>query len=810
MSCAACSARVDRAVRDIEGVESCSVNLLTADLTVTGDVSKEDIERAVVKAGYGISEEDDTLQDRETPKLIKRLALGIGFLLALMYISMGRMWGLPQPALFDEKPWICAALQLLLSTVIIIINRGFFISGVKAVINRAPNMDTLVSVGSSLSYVYSIYIFALMVVEYTRGTDTLHYLHQLYFESCAMILVLITVGKTLEAKAKGKTTDAIMGLMELAPKTANLIRDGAEVRVPIDEVKVGDIFIVRPGEKIPTDAVVLEGEGSVDESALSGESIPVDKYPDSQVFAATVNKFGLLKCRAERVGEGTTLAAITRMVKDASSTKAPIAKVADKVSGVFVPVVLGICFVTLVGWLLVGADMGYAVSRAISVVVISCPCALGLATPVAIMVGTGVGARNGILFKNATALEHSGRIKTVILDKTGTITKGEPSVTDVIAYDEITESELIYIGYNIELGSEHPLARAICEYGEKNGVEKGVLSEFNAILGKGVEGCVDGKRTLGVSYEYAKACTAMADRAEADYLRLTEEGKTPLFFIQEDRLLGIIAVADTVKEDAADATRQLSQMGIKVVMLTGDNERTARAVAKSVNIDEVVAGVLPGGKKEVVERYSKESRVAMVGDGINDAPALAAADLGIAMGKGSDVAIDSGEVVLMSHGLGGVPDTLSLGRKVLRNIKENLAWAFVYNIIGIPLAAGLFGLSLNPMFGAFAMSLSSFCVVTNALRLNMWKPKKIQVDAENETKKYNKREINVMTKVFNVEGMMCPHCEARVKKALEALDGVSAVTPSHTENKVTVECIESVSDELICKAITDQGYDVRA
>lgn len=813
MSCAACSARVESAVGKLSGVDACSVNLLTGDMVVEGDVAATEVRRAVVGAGYEIIDEERALEDNVTPRLIKRLVYSVGFLVLLMYISMGRMWGIPQPKVLYDYPVAVAILQFVLAGVIIVINRQFFVNGVRGVLNLAPNMDTLVSLGSSVSFIYSIYLTVVMIIEANNGVNVNHYLHNLYFESSAMILVLITVGKTLEAKAKGKTTNALRALMELAPKTATLIVDGKEVTVPIDDVKVGDVFIVRPGQSIPTDGVVLSGVGSVDESALTGESIPNDKAEGSELFASTINKYGVLTARATRVGEGTTISGIIAMVKDASASKAPIAKLADKVSGVFVPVVIAISLLTFFGWLIAGEELSLALTRAISVVVISCPCALGLATPVAIMVGTGTGARNGILFKNATSIEECGRVDTVILDKTGTLTLGKPTVTDIIPVGGVSGRELLELATTLESGSEHPLGRAIHEYGTANDVTVGELKDFEALSGRGVRAEIDGDTIVGASFDYIASLVELDGEVYKTYERLANEGKTPLLFTKNDTLIGVIALADKLKGDSKSAISLLEKMGIKVVILTGDNERTARAIANELKIDTVVAGVLPDGKREVVMEYKKNGRVAMVGDGINDAVALTEANVGIAIGAGADVAIDAADVVLVSHALLAVPNALRLGRAVLRNIKENLFWAFIYNAIGIPLAIGLFGLTLNPMFAAAAMSLSSVCVVTNALRLNLWKARECECgNIDNKvieiTENTEEKEENQVKRVYKVSGMMCPHCEARVKSVCEAIEGVKLATPSHKDGTVEIECLDTVTDEAVKSAITNAGYEV--
>ena len=817
MSCAACSARVESAVGKLPGVTLCSVNLLTGDMIVEGDVTASMVRGAVVGAGYEIIENERLLDDVITPKLIKRLGFSLGFLLLLMYISMGRMWDIPQPKILYDYPILAAILQFVLASVIIVINRQFFINGVRGVLNFAPNMDTLVSLGSSVSFVYSVYLTILMIIESNNGANVNHYLHNLYFESSAMILVLITVGKTLEAKAKGKTTNALRSLMELAPKTATILCDGEERIVPVDEVKIGDVFIVRPGQIIPTDAVVLTGEGSVDESALTGEGIPSDKSVGSELYASTINKYGVLTARATKVGEGTAIASIIAMVKEASASKAPIAKLADKVSGIFVPVVIALSILTFFGWLIAGEELGIALSKAISVVVISCPCALGLATPVTIMVGTGVGAKNGILFKNAASLEECGRVNTVILDKTGTLTMGEPVVTDIIPLGGIDRRELLELAVSLESGSEHPLGRAIAEYGAENQVSVRDLAGFEALTGRGVRGIIDNDVIVGASYDYVCADVSVDTEINVIYEKLGNEGKTPLLFTKNGALIGMIALADRLKGDSKQAIAMLEKMKIKVVMLTGDNPRTAAAIANQLKIDTVVAGVLPDGKRDIVRKYKENGRVAMVGDGVNDAVALTEANVGIAIGAGTDVAIDAADVVLVSHAMLAVPNALRLGRDVLKNIKENLFWAFIYNSIGIPLAMGLFGLTLDPMFAAAAMSLSSVCVVSNALRLGLWKARECECNGIENTNSDSTATIAEITKteennkvkrVYNVSGMMCPHCEARVKKVCENIDGVSLATPSHKDGTLEIECLESVNDEVIKQAIIDAGYEI--
>ena len=810
MSCAACSQRVERAVGAVHGVENCTVNLLRGRMTVEGDVSTDSVINAVRAAGYGAESldalggaaEKDVFEDKETPVLIKRLVLSIGFLVFLMYFSMGHMLGIYMPDFLEGSPLLLAAIQLILSGVVLIINRAFFINGAKSLFKGAPNMDTLVSVGSFVSYLYSVCIFVLMCVHPEKSGEMLH---GLYFESAAMILALITLGKMLEARAKGRTTDALKSLVSLTPKTARLIVDGVEKEVGADEVKLGDLFAVRPGEAIPTDATVVEGESAVDESMLTGESIPTDKRVGATVYASTINRSGYLVCRATGVGEDTVLSGIIKLVGEASSSKAPIARLADKISGIFVPVVLGISLLTFAGWLLSGAEFSYAIARAISVTVISCPCALGLATPVAIMVGSGVGARRGILFKSAASLEAAGRVRTVVLDKTGTVTKGAPTVTDLLTFGNCDKAALLKYAYSLEYLSEHPLAEAVCKTAESEGVQREAIEGFKALGGRGVSGYLYGSELFGVSFEYAKTLTIVDTEVEKTAERISREGKTPLCFIKDRELIGIIAVADEIKEDAHTAVAALKSMGLKVVMLTGDNSVTARAVADKVGICEVVSGVLPEGKAAEIDRLKKSGFVCMVGDGVNDAPALATAELGVAIGAGTDIAIESADVVLIENKLLSLPAAISLGRATLKNIRENLGWAFIYNLVGIPLAAGLFGLTLNPMFGAAAMSLSSFSVVMNALRLNMWKPK---FNVKSKETKSIKTEENKVEKVIRVEGMMCPHCEARVKKALEALEKVSVATPDHKSGTVSVVLEGDVSDDVLKAAIEEQGYNV--
>ncbi len=815
MSCAACSARVEDAVSHLEGVTACSVNLLTGEMLVLGEVSPDDVIACAARAGYGAalaaeSGKTDTGRgidgnfDDGSAKILKRFLLSLLPMLLLMYVSMGRMILLPLPAFLASSPLLVGIVQLVLSGIVILINRRFFISGFKGAIHLAPNMDTLVSLGSLASYLYSVYKLALIAIE-----PSVTHLHDLYFEAAAMILVLISLGKFLEAKAKGKTTDAIRSLLMLAPKEATLLVGDTLKVVSADEVCEGDIFVLRAGDRIPTDGVVISGEGSVDASMLTGESIPVYKGVGDEVSAATAVNSGYLTCRATRVGEGTTLASIIRMVKDAAASKAPIAKLADRVSGVFVPVVLAVALCTLFGWLIAGEAFGFALARAVSVLVISCPCALGLATPVAIMVGSGVGARRGILYKNATALEMAGRIKTVVLDKTGTITKGEMSVTDIIPIN-ISEDELLSLAYSLEYKSEHPLARAIVDYAEKRGIKRDELTDFMTLAGRGVSSKMGESVLYGVSYEYASELLS-TDSVEERYAALAAIGKTPIVFIRDSEIVGIIALMDTPREDARSAVSALRSKGVRVVMLTGDNELTARAVADEVGIEEVVAGVLPDGKESVISRLLGEGEpVAMVGDGINDAPALTRADLGIAVGRGTDIAIDAADVVLVRSSLMDVVSALGIGRAALWNIRENLVWAFLYNCIGIPMAVGLFGLTLNPMFGALAMSLSSFTVVMNALRLNLWRPiaaKQTETTPQKEAITTPKEEIK-MQRIMKVNGMMCPHCEARVKKVLEAIDGVESAVPSHKEGTVIVTLSAEVSDEALRGAVTAADYEV--
>ena len=844
MSCAACSARVEKAVKAVPGVTSCSVSLLTNSMGVEGTASASAIVKAVQEAGYGASPkaaaaetpsaELDALADHETPRLKKRLIASLVFLAVLMYFSMGHMmWGWPLPHWFDGNHVAMGLAQLLLAGIVMVINQKFFISGFKGLLHRAPNMDTLVALGSSASFLWSTYALFAMTRAQVDGNDALvmHYMMELYFESAAMILTLITVGKMLEARSKGKTTDALKSLMKLAPQTATLLREGAEVTVPIAQVKKGDLFVVRPGENIPVDGLVLEGSSAVNESALTGESIPVDKAAGDKVSAATTNQSGFLKCEATRVGEDTTLAQIIRMVSDAAATKAPIAKIADTVSGFFVPAVISISVLTTLVWLLLGREFGYALARGISVLVISCPCALGLATPVAIMVGNGLGARNGILFKTAASLEAAGRTQIVALDKTGTITSGEPRVTDILPAEGVSESELLTLAASLEQKSEHPLAKAVLAYAETETIACPDVTDFAALPGNGLSAWLDGMEIYGGNAEFIAAKASVPAELQAEAARLAAEGKTPLFFGGAGRLMGVIAVADTLKEDSPCAIRELQNMGIRVVMLTGDNQRTADAIGRQAGVDEVIAGVLPDGKEAVIRRLQESGKVTMVGDGINDAPALTRADTGIAIGAGTDVAIDAADVVLMNSRLSDVPAAIRLSRATLRNIHENLFWAFIYNIIGIPLAAGVFipfGLTLNPMFGAAAMSLSSFCVVSNALRLNLFdlhstkhdrKPKSAALPAalvqpaaaENTAEPVSApvvKEDNAMKKTLHVEGMMCCHCEARVKKALEALPAVDEAVVSHEAGTAIVTLNAEVSDADLKKAVEDQDYKV--
>ena len=827
MSCAACSARVEKAVSGVKGVTSCSVSLLTNSMGVEGTASAEEIIAAVQNAGYGASlkkgnkaqgaqpsSDEEALKDRETPALKKRLIASLGFWIVLMYASMGHMmWGWPLPAFFDGNHVAMGLLQLLLTVIIMVINQKFFISGFRSLWHRAPNMDALVALGSAAAFVYSTFALFAMTDAQVKGQmdAVMVYMDEFYFESAATILTLITLGKMLEARSKGKTTDALKGLMKLAPKTATLLRDGAEVTVPIEHVAKGDIFVVRPGENIPVDGTVLEGTSAVDESTLTGESIPVDKAAGSQVSAGTLNQSGYLRCEATRVGEDTTLSQIIQMVSDAAATKAPIAKVADKVSGVFVPAVIAIAVVTVMAWLLAGQTVGYALARGISVLVISCPCALGLATPVAIMVGNGMGAKNGILFKTAVSLEETGKVRIVALDKTGTITQGEPKVTDILPAEGMSEADLLSISYALEKKSEHPLARAIHQRAEQDGLAAAEVEQFQALPGNGLTASAGGVALYGGSYQFISGQVPVSAKMKEKSERLSEEGKTPLFFAKDGALCGIIAVADTIKGDSPQAIAEMRNMGIHVVMLTGDNERTAKAIGAKAGVDEVIAGVLPDGKESVIRQLQKKGKVIMVGDGINDAPALTSADIGIAIGAGADVAIDAADVVLMKSRLSDVPAAIRLSRATLHNIHENLFWAFIYNTIGIPLAAGVFipllGWQLNPMFAAAAMSLSSFSVVTNALRLNFFRMHDSKRDhtIKNTTVK---KETKPMTKTLKIEGMMCGHCEMHTKKALEALDGVTKAEVSHKTGTAVVTLEKEVSDDALKQAVAEQGYEV--
>ncbi len=848
MSCAACSARVEKAVSKVDGVTSCSVSLLTNSMGVEGSATDAQIVEAVEQAGYGASpkgtatesENDkannsleqlkaaqDALVDRETPKLRNRLIASLIFLVVLMYFSMGHMmWGWPLPEFFNGNHVAMGLLQLLLTVAVMVINQKFFISGFKGLIHGAPNMDTLVALGSAASFGYSVYaLFAMTAAQVNGDMDAvMSYMHEFYFESAAMILALITVGKMLEAHSKGKTTDALKSLMQLAPKTATVVRDGVEQEISVDAVKKGDIFVVRPGENIPVDGEIIDGTTAVNESALTGESIPVDKQPKDAVSAATVNQSGFIKCRATRVCEDTTLSQIIQMVSDAAATKAPIAKIADRVSGVFVPAVITIAIITIIAWLIAGETVGFALARGISVLVISCPCALGLATPVAIMVGNGKGAKSGILFKTAASLEATGRTQIVALDKTGTITSGEPKVTDIVPDETFFEETgnhagaLLAIAASVEAKSEHPLAKAIMERAKKDEIAIAEVTDFSAVVGNGLTATLAGKIIKAGNLAFVSKFVKVSDDMRAKSVEFSKEGKTPLFFAADDRLCGIIAVADTIKEDSPEAVRQLKNMGIRVVMLTGDNEQTAGAIGKQAGVDEVIAGVLPDGKEAVIRKLKKQGRVAMVGDGINDAPALTRADMGIAIGAGSDVAIDAADVVLMKSRLIDVPAAVRLSRATLKNIHENLFWAFFYNVIGIPLAAGLWypllEWKLNPMFGAAAMSLSSFCVVTNALRLNLcrvYDPKhdrKAKPDRKDKADKPNESEEKSMTKTMNIEGMMCCHCEARVKKALEALDAVSEAAVSHESGTAVVTLSSDISDEKLKETVEAEDYKV--
>ena len=846
MSCAACSARVEKAVSKVEGVTSCSVSLLTNSMGVEGTADDQAIIQAVEAAGYGASvkgeaaehsgassmaAEEEMLKDHDTPVLKRRLLASLGFLIVLMYFSMGHMmWGWPLPAFFENNHIAMGLVQLLLTGIVMVINQKFFISGFTSLAHRAPNMDTLVALGSTAAFGYSTYALFAMTDAQVKGDMemVMHYMHEFYFESAAMILTLITVGKMLEARSKGKTTDALKGLMKLASKTAVVERNGQEVTVPIEQVKKGDIFFVRPGENVPVDGVILEGTSALNEAALTGESIPVDKKPGDVVSAATLNQSGFIRCEATRVGEDTTLSQIIQMVSDAAATKAPIAKIADKVSGVFVPAVITIAVITMIVWLLAGESVGFALARGISVLVISCPCALGLATPVAIMVGNGMGAKNGILFKTAVSLEETGKVQIVALDKTGTITNGEPVVTDMVPEEGVTEESLLALAASLEKRSEHPLAKAILKYvGEQQLIVEDV-SEFEALPGNGLTAVRNGVKLAGGNYAFIRTQTEVSEDLLKQSEALAEQGKTPMFFSENGRLAGIIAVADTMKEDSRQAVSELRNMGIRVVMLTGDNERTARAIGAQAGVDDVIAGVLPDGKESVIRKLQQYGKVAMVGDGINDAPALTRADMGIAIGAGTDVAIDAADVVLMKSRLSDVAAAVRLSRATLRNIHENLFWAFFYNVIGIPLAAGvwipIFGWTLNPMFGAAAMSLSSFCVVTNALRLNLFnmhdakKDKKLKnpaiikelVDNNKTNHNQENKEIGTMKKTMKIEGMMCGHCEATVKKALEGLDGVTSAEVSHEAGTAVVELSADVADDVLKKTVEDKDYKVTA
>lgn len=824
MSCASCVARVEKAVNKVDGVTSCSVNLLTNSMSVDGDVKSSDVISAVEKAGYGASlkgnsskenkSSDEPLKDTETPKLKKRLFSSLVFLLLLMYISMGHMmWGFPLPSILANNHIAMGLIQLLLTGIIMLINQKFFISGFKALIHRSPNMDTLVALGAGASFIYSVYaLFAMTNAQVNNDMSlVMKYMDEFYFESAGMILTLITLGKMLESYSKGKTTNAIKGLMNLAPKKATILVDNTEKVVPIEEVKIGDIFVVKPGENIPVDGVVIEGESAVNESALTGESIPVDKTVGDNVSGATVNQSGFIKCKATKVGEDTTLSQIIKMVSDASATKAPIAKVADKVSGVFVPIVISIAVVTIIVWLLCGATFGNALVRGISVLVISCPCALGLATPVAIMVGNGVGAKNGILFKNATSLETTGKVSYVLLDKTGTITNGTPVVTDIIPSENYTENDLLSYASSLESKSEHPLAKAVVQKAKDSNINTIETKDFKSLTGNGVSAKINGKTIVGGSVKHISSIANIDENIIKQADDLATKGKTPLLFVMDNQLLGIIAVADVVKSDSPKAIKELQNMGIKVVMVTGDNEKTAQAIAKESGVDEVIAGVLPDGKEKVVTQYKEKGMVAMVGDGINDAPALTRADIGIAIGAGTDVAIDSADIVLMKSKLTDVSGAIRLSRGTLRNIHENLFWAFIYNVIGIPLAAGvwipIFGWTLSPMFGAAAMSLSSFCVVTNALRLNFLNIRSSKRDRKIKNKT-NKKEKNTMTTTLKINGMMCPHCEATVKTALESIDGVTSAEVSHESGTAVVTLSKEINEDVLKKVVVDKGYTV--
>ncbi len=843
MSCAACSAHVEKAVAKVPGVTSVTVSLLTNSMNVEGTAAPSDIIQAVTQAGYGASLQggeqntsapvfdEEALKDHETPKLRKRLIASVVILIPLMYVSMGHMmWNWPLPSFMAGNHVAMGLYQMLLTILVMIINQKFFVSGFTSLLHKSPNMDTLVALGSGASFAYSTYaLFAMTGAQMRMDMGAvMQYMDEFYFESAAMILTLITVGKMLEAYSKGKTTNALKSLMQLAPKKATILRDGEEVSVPVEQVQIGDIFVVRPGESVPVDGVIIEGSSALNESALTGESIPVDKGAGDSVSAATLNQSGFLKCRATRVGNDTTLSQIIQMVSDAAATKAPIAKVADKVSGVFVPAVISIAIVTVIVWLLVGVDFGFALARGISVLVISCPCALGLATPVAIMVGNGVGAKNGVLFKTAVSLEETGKVDIVALDKTGTITQGEPKVTDIIPGEGITKDTLVQTALALELKSEHPLAKAIVAYGEEQQITVSAADEFQAMPGNGLSGSVSGQQVFGGNLKFISGETTISENMQRQAEELAKQGKTPLFFATEEKLFGIIAVADVIKEDSPQAISQLQNMGIEVVMLTGDNERTAETIGAQAGVDRVIAGVLPDGKERVIRELQQRGKVAMVGDGINDAPALTRADMGIAIGAGADVALDAADVVLVKSSLSDVPAAIRLSRAVLRNIHENLFWAFIYNVIGIPIAAGVwyhwFGLKLNPMFGAAAMSLSSFCVVTNALRLNFVKVYSTKRDKKKNHKKNQnqqelqivvntdvmaeKQEVNDMEKVIEIKGMMCGHCEAHVKKALEALEGVASAEASHEKGTAVVQLSGSVDDAALKMAVEEEGYEV--
>ena len=843
MSCAACSAHVEKAVAKVPGVTSVTVSLLTNSMNVEGTAAPSDIIQAVTQAGYGASLQggeqntstpafdEEALKDHETPKLRKRLIASVVILIPLMYVSMGHMmWNWPLPSFMAGNHVAMGLYQMLLTILVMIINQKFFVSGFTSLLHKSPNMDTLVALGSGASFTYSTYaLFAMTGAQMRMDMDAvMQYMDEFYFESAAMILTLITVGKMLEAYSKGKTTNALKSLMQLAPKKATILRDGEEVSVPVEQVLIGDVFVVRPGESVPVDGVIIEGNSALNESALTGESIPVDKGEGDSVSAATLNQSGFLKCRATRVGNDTTLSQIIQMVSDAAATKAPIAKIADKVSGIFVPAVISIAVVTIIVWLLAGADFGFALARGISVLVISCPCALGLATPVAIMVGNGVGAKNGVLFKTAVSLEETGKVDIVALDKTGTITQGEPKVTDMIPGEGITKGTLAQTALALELKSEHPLAKAIVAYSEEQQITVSAADDFQAMPGNGLSGIVSGARVFGGNLKFISGETTVSENMQRQAEELANQGKTPLFFATEEKLFGIIAVADVIKEDSPQAISQLQNMGIEVVMLTGDNERTAEAIGAQAGVDQVIAGVLPDGKERVIRELQQRGKVAMVGDGINDAPALTRADMGIAIGAGADVALDAADVVLVKSSLSDVPAAIRLSRAVLRNIHENLFWAFIYNVIGIPIAAGVwyhwFGLKLNPMFGAAAMSLSSFCVVTNALRLNFVKVYSTKRDKKKNHKKNQdqqdvqsvvdtdvmaeKQEVNDMEKVIEIKGMMCGHCEAHVKKALEALEGVASAEASHEKGTAVVQLSGSVDDAALKKAVEEEGYEV--